>query len=119
MQLQCWKCGSALTDIIFPFSRREECRHCNADQHVCFLCKEYDESVSDSCREDRADFVLDKDKANFCDYFQPRPNAYNEKQPSKTADARSKLAELFGEEQDEGPTDSLNKNEELKRLFDD
>ena len=23
----------------------------------------------DACREDRADFTLDKDKANFCEFF--------------------------------------------------
>ena len=35
-----------------------------------------DPSVSDGCREDKADFILDKDKANFCDYFKANPKAY-------------------------------------------
>lgn len=128
MELQCWKCGEPLKDIILPFSRREECGHCKADQHVCLLCKDYDASVSDACNEDRADFVLDKDKANFCDYFKPRPNAYQKKDSTEAAEARAGLAELFGENPEPEPHDPSDSTvlsesdkalEELKRLFDD
>jgi len=128
MELQCWKCGEALEGIILPFSRREECSHCNADQHVCLLCTEYDAAVSDACREGRADFVLDKDKANFCDFFKPHPDAYQKKDASQETEARARLAELFGDEQgaatgDAGANISLTESEkaleELKRLFDD
>lgn len=128
MRLQCWKCGEPLKDVILPFSRREECSVCKADQHVCMLCKEYDPMVSNACREDRADFILEKEKANFCDYFKPRPNAYQRKDHHAAADARAKLADLFGDEPEEIENET-NKNpaltesekalEELKRLFGD
>ena len=128
MNLQCWKCGEPLKDVILPFSRREECSVCKADQHVCMLCKDYDPTVSNACREDRADFILEKEKANFCDYFKPRPNAYQRKDQQAAAEARAKLADLFGEEPektesetDKTPalTESEKALEELKRLFGD
>ena len=127
MKLQCWKCGTTLEEMRSPYSRYEECSTCNADLHVCLMCREYDTAVADACREDRADFVLDKDKANFCDYFKPRAGAYQPKDDSKTRAARAELAELFGE--DAATTapaaDSASKSEadqalqELKKLFGD
>jgi len=128
MKLQCWKCGSKLGDILFPFSRYEECSVCKADQHVCLLCKEYDPNISDGCREDRADFVLDKEKANFCDYFKPKANAYRKKDDQQARQARAKLAELFGEtppldsdkkDGDSAATEAERALQELKKLFGD
>ena len=76
LDIQCWKCGVELRNLLLPFSRYEECGTCKADLHVCIGCKNYDPLVSDACREDRADFVLDKDKANFCDFFRANTRAY-------------------------------------------
>jgi hypothetical protein len=61
-------------------------------------CKSFDPSISDCCREDKADFILDKDKANFCDYFKANPKAYKKLDKKEARAARAKLAELFGEE---------------------
>ena len=110
-----------------PYSRYEECSACKADLHVCLMCREHDPSVSDGCREDRADFVLDKEKANFCDYFKPRSGAYQKKDESQVREARAKLAELFGENledlnpEGEKPAESEADRalQELRRLFGD
>lgn len=95
--LVCWKCGVELKGVILPLSRREVCASCRADQHVCKLCRHYDPRVADMCREDRAERVTDKERANFCDYFTPMPGAFK---PSGTAaaEARNRLASLFGEQ---------------------
>ena len=98
IDLQCWKCGTELRRLILPFSRYEECSTCKADLHACMQCRNYQASVANSCTEDRADFVLDKDKANFCDFFKPNKHAYKAKDVAAANKARSKLAELFGEE---------------------
>lgn len=127
MKLQCWKCGITLKEMRSPYSRYEECSSCKADHHVCLMCKEYDPTVSDGCREDRADYVLDKEKANFCDYFKPRPGAYQPTDNSQAREARERLAELFGEEQPDLENDLVSRNEseadralkELKQLFGD
>ncbi len=126
IDIQCWKCGKELKNLLLPFSRYEECNHCNVDLHVCVACKNYDPSISDACKEDRADFTLDKTKANFCDYFKPNPRAYKKRDNSEAREARAKLAELFGEdlpEENADPDDDDPKSKadkalfELKRLF--
>ncbi len=127
MDMQCWKCGTELRNLLLPFSRYEECSACKADLHVCLACKNYDGNLSDACREDRADFVLDKDKANFCDYFKANPKAYKKQDNAEARAARAKLAELFGEapadeseDQDDSPqTEADRALAELKRLFGD
>ena len=88
-------------------------------------CKSFDPSVSDGCREDQADFILDKDKANFCDYFKVNPKAYKKLDKKEARAARAKLAELFGEEFPGGigPTPSTIQSEsdvalaKLKEIF--
>ena len=34
-------------------------------------------AVAKHCREPIAEEVKDKERANFCDYFKPRPGAYS------------------------------------------
>jgi hypothetical protein len=44
---------------------------CGADLHVCKNCEFYDPKVYNECRETSADVVREKERANFCEYFQP------------------------------------------------
>ncbi|HEX5057538.1 MAG TPA: hypothetical protein VFX02_13710 [Gammaproteobacteria bacterium] len=118
--LSCWKCGAELKGVILPLSRRELCAACGADQHVCKLCRHYDLRVADMCREDRAEQVSDKERANFCDYFDPMPGAYKPAQAAGAAAAQRQLAELFGESaaSDSGPAADKDKaRAELEKLF--
>lgn len=127
MNMQCWKCGTELKNLLLPFSRYEECSACKADLHVCLACKNYNSNLSDACQEDRADFVLDKDKANFCDFFKAIPKPYSKQDNAESRAARAKLAELFGEEPvaENEEIDSSPQSEadralaELKRMFGD
>jgi hypothetical protein len=91
----CWKCTKPLVGVIFPMSRREECSHCQADQHVCLMCEFYDQRMG--CNEERAESVSQLDKANFCDYFKPAYRRFNQPQPNKADIAKAKFAELFGD----------------------
>ena len=50
-------------------TRSDSCEHCGSDVRVCLNCEFYDPSSYNECREPQAERVLDKDKANFCDYF--------------------------------------------------
>ncbi len=127
IDMQCWKCGAELKHLLLPFSRYEECSTCKADLHTCLACRHYDPTLSDGCREDRADFILDKDKANFCDYFKVNTRAYSKKDNDEARAARARLAALFGEEpagegagEDASPHSESDKAlAELKRLFGD
>jgi hypothetical protein len=51
--------------------RRDECPFCRADVHVCKNCMHFDPKAYNECNEPQADRVLEKERANFCDYFTP------------------------------------------------
>jgi hypothetical protein len=93
-------------------SRREECMHCQADQHVCLMCEFYDKRMG--CNEERAESVSQLDKANFCDYFKPAYRIFDHPEKSKADIAKAKFAELFGDSMPEAPfTDTTLTPQEL------
>ena len=94
--LVCWKCGASLADLTLPLRRLEECRKCGAELHVCKLCEWYSVAVAKHCREPIAEEVKDKERANFCDYFKPRPGAYVPADVAASSKARTELDALFG-----------------------
>ena len=83
-------------NVWLPLRRLEECRACHAELHVCKLCEWYNTSVAKHCREPIAEEVKDKERANFCDYFKPRPDAYSSAPLDEEAKAKSELDALFG-----------------------
>jgi hypothetical protein len=52
--------------------------------------------VAKHCREPIAEEVKDKERANFCDYFKPREDAYSAKSTDAAAAAQAELEALFG-----------------------
>lgn len=79
--------------------RAEECSGCRRDLHVCLNCEFYDRSAYNDCRESQAERVVEKDRANFCDYFRPAdrapaPVGANTSTPGRS-DVRSALDDLF------------------------
>jgi hypothetical protein len=92
-EFQCWSCGEKVEAE--AIARADECSHCHADLKVCKNCRHYDRSASSECRETSADFVRDKERANFCGYFTPRQDRIVDH--DETAQARAKLAALFSE----------------------
>ena len=49
--------------------RRDTCPECGADLRCCRQCRHHDRSQPNECREPQAERVLDRTRANFCDYF--------------------------------------------------
>jgi hypothetical protein len=80
---KCHKCGTPVTAE--SVSRRDECPVCGSDLHVCLSCVFYDEAKANRCREPQADPVQEKDRSNFCDYFQFNAGK-NEKQDKERAE---------------------------------
>ena len=95
----CWQCGEDLINLILPLSRRDECRYCGAQQHVCRLCTEFNPTLSNACEQDQAEDVGDKETANFCDFFKPNSNAFRPKDKNQESAVESELATLFGAEE--------------------
>jgi hypothetical protein len=94
--LVCWKCGESLAGLTLPLRRLEICGKCNAELHVCRMCVEYDVSKAKHCREPIAEEVRDKDHANFCDFYRPRPDAYRQANQAELDKSRAGLDALFG-----------------------
>ena len=112
----CWKCGKPLEGLILPMSRREECSHCGADQHVCRMCIHFDGKGRGDCSEERAELVSDRERANFCDYFSPSQTAFSGQYEDKAAKAKAELAALFGEEPEPAAESRHNPQDEQKEL---
>jgi hypothetical protein len=83
------------------------------------MCLYFDTTAPQQCREPVADNVSDKQRANFCGYFQINPQAYAG--PSDQAADSRKLDALFGdgasEEASETSTSEDESGTQLEQLF--
>jgi len=60
------------------------------------MCESYDPRLAKRCRQEEAEEVRGKESANFCDYFRPRPNAFDQTLAAAEQKARNHLDDLFG-----------------------
>ena len=116
----CWKCGAPIGHLPFPLGRMSKCEQCKADLHVCKLCKFYDRARANQCQETVADAVVDKQRANFCGYFQPKADAFQLQDSTAANDAQQELSALFGGSVDipNSSNDPDSVKSELEKLFD-
>jgi hypothetical protein len=98
MTRHCHQCGEPWTINGNP-GRGEVCMKCRADLRVCLNCQSYDARVAQQCRERRAEPVLDKDRGNFCEYFEfiRRVWAPKSETNSRESAARERMNKLFGD----------------------
>ena len=91
MKKICSFCQTAIEvgDLI---GRTDVCPKCDHNLHSCMQCRFYDENAHHQCREPQAEWVSNKEKANFCDYFEL---GREKVEPKPKNDARSKLEALF------------------------
>jgi hypothetical protein len=95
--IQCYRCGGSLVALSLPLSRQDQCPACAHYVHVCRICRHFDRSVARQCREDDAEEVMNKDNANFCDWFDPAPGRYVAAGADGAANANAALTALFGD----------------------
>ncbi len=95
-EIACHRCGASLGGLSLPLSRRDQCPECFAELHVCRMCLHFDASVPRQCREDGAEDVTEKERANFCDWFKPSAQAFDPQRKSQADAARDALDALFG-----------------------
>lgn len=96
-QLHCHHCGT-LVPIAEPVPRDSACESCGKDLRACVNCRHYEPSYNNACTETMADPVVEKDRRNFCEYFYFSREAFRGVSPGsdRAAEARAKLAGLFG-----------------------
>lgn len=99
--MQCYQCGHEL-DIKAEINRNETCNHCGSYIRCCMNCALYDRFAYHQCLEPEAEWVNNKEKSNYCEYFTPSKKNI-QKAKSKSELARKKLDAMFS---------SLNNNEE-------
>lgn len=98
MTRHCHQCGTVYGLSGTP-GRSETCEKCGADLHACLNCSHYDVTVAHRCRERRAEPVLEKAAANFCEWYEFarragwKPDSYGQ---SREQSARDALKKLFG-----------------------
>lgn len=94
----CWKCKKNIqdSDIIYHTST---CDFCGTDLHSCKNCKFYSVGSHYDCHESEVEFVSDKEKANFCDFFKPNIGEFQNitKDDQSKQKARDAFAALFGD----------------------
>lgn len=66
----CYHCQTELEEN--NFGRRDECPKCSRDTRVCKNCKNFDITRNNQCLEEQATRQVEKEKSNFCEWFQPR-----------------------------------------------
>ncbi len=94
--MNCAFCRGIL-NIKGKVGRRDTCPHCHRDLRCCKQCKYYDPNAYNECREVSAERIVDKERANFCDYFQIRGSKGGGRsgRSNRTRDAREALEALF------------------------
>lgn len=64
----CWHCGHRLGPN--DYARESVCPECGRATHVCRNCRYYDTHRPNACAETVADPVANKERPNFCGYFE-------------------------------------------------
>lgn len=88
----CAFCGTNI-EIEGRVGRADECPNCGRDLHACLQCRLYDRSYHNQCRETEAGCVTDKERSNFCEFFEFGRDAESEK--AKAEASKKSLDELF------------------------
>ena len=72
----CHHCGNNLDSYLATkVGRQDSCSSCGRDLRVCLNCEFYDRNSHWECREEVAEQVVNKEKANFCDNFRLNQNS--------------------------------------------
>jgi hypothetical protein len=91
----CWFCG---TEAIVPgkLGRKDGCSKCRMSLKCCRNCRHFDPPAPRQCREPAAEFVGDKEGANFCEYFEFVEKAGGSR-GNPQAEAKRKFDALFND----------------------
>jgi hypothetical protein len=73
--------------------RKDACPSCGSSLRCCRNCEFYDRSAPNQCREPAAEWVSNKEAANFCEFFEPGEGGGTD--PSRGGDGRDAFERLF------------------------
>lgn len=93
-KMNCVFCGEEI-HIADKVSRQDTCLKCRRDLRCCKQCKFYDQGAYNECKEVTAERILDKERANFCDYFVPIGSKRRGGDMGRASEAKRALEALF------------------------
>ncbi len=94
----CYYCGKPAGGVI---TRSSLCVSCRKELRVCLNCKFYKKGAHWDCVENIPEQVIDKDRANFCDFFVYTDKIDKEKQEKNQKaknEAKDNFLKLFNNE---------------------
>ncbi len=91
-EMNCAFCGKKI-EMEDKVGRNDLCRHCGRDLRCCRQCKFFDSRSYNECREVMAERIVDKERANACEFYAPRGS--NQTNAHRVATARTALEALF------------------------
>ncbi len=89
----CWNCGAPLGRL--DYGRENGCLKCGRPTRVCKNCRWYAPGHANACREPVAEAVLEKERPNFCDFFEPGDPDRGGEGAVATEDLRKAAEDLF------------------------
>jgi hypothetical protein len=92
--MNCAFCRGVL-DISGQVARNDTCPHCKRELRCCRQCRAYDPKAYNQCREVLAQRIVDKERANLCEYFALRGSPETVARGDKVKEARKALEALF------------------------
>jgi predicted RNA-binding Zn-ribbon protein involved in translation (DUF1610 family) len=87
----CWHCGHGLTAA--DYGRETVCPACGKETHICRNCRHFSPGRPNDCVEPMVERVLNKERANFCELFDPTMKPLRDGHGSEDAGALRKAAE--------------------------
>lgn len=89
----CWNCGRGLNAL--DYGRENTCPDCGKSTRVCRNCRFFAPGRANECLEPMVERVVDKQMANYCEYFTPSPEAGSSAGPSHDEVLRNAAENLF------------------------
>ena len=66
--MECVFCKKKIS-VSNRIERNDTCPNCRNDLRSCKQCNYYDPHAYNECKEVQAERIVDKERANFCEYF--------------------------------------------------
>ena len=91
--LTCFNCGHHV-ELDDRLPHNATCEKCSSYLRCCLNCRFYDPNAYNECREFSAERVKEKEKANFCEFFEASSDSHFNSNKRKE-EALGKLNSLF------------------------
>jgi hypothetical protein len=91
---ECYKCGNSFAEGYKP-GRQDVCSKCGAAVHCCLNCRFYDETAHNKCSEPQSEWVSDREKGNFCHFFQLSEKSHSKEYQKESEKAHKKWESLW------------------------